>query len=146
MQITLKIINELRLQTAALKGRLIALSGNMLLSEPQNKAAETAIDGLNFIVCQYICLIRKAYGEKNCWKLEEIDKPIGPKEVSVSPRVQLKEIIESARDINIKMITLPGQDGCNDEQSQAIEKLVSGFAEWRMEHLKQLEISFANKS
>ena len=143
MRNTLEIINELRGDLAALKSRLIALSENRLLSESQSEAVEQAVSGLSFVVCQYMCLVRKAYGEKDCWRLEEIDKPPEQKEVSVSPRILLTEIIESAREINVKMITLPGQDGCNDKQSKAIEQLVSGYADWRIGDLNQLAISFA---
>ena len=143
MRTTREIIKELRSDLAALKSRLIALSENKLLSESQSEAVDQAMLGLSFIVCQYICMIRKAYGEHFWYRLEKVDKPPEPKEVSVSPRSQLTEIIENVREINVKMITLPGRDGCNDEQSKAIGQLFSGYADWRIDNLNQLVISFA---
>jgi hypothetical protein len=140
---SLGIINELRVDIASLKGKIIALSGNRLLSDKQKEAIEQVQQGLSFVVCQYICLVRKAYGEKDCWKLEDIDKPAELKNVSISPNVLLLEITGNAQDLNRKMLNLPGQNGCNDEQSKAIVNLIRGYSDWRIEHLNQLTKSFA---
>jgi len=92
--------------------------------------------------------LRKSFGDRLWYRLEDIDKPEMDKEKNESNYgIHSKAIIETlkdkARELNKKLLLLPGENGCSDDQSKQIGRLFEGMKIWRIEHLKQLEISFA---
>ena len=148
MQKTMEIINEIRKDFAVIKGILLYLQNLRRFSDDQTKAIDDSLQGFSFIQNQYIGQLRKSFGDRLWYRLEDIDKPEMDKEKNESNYgIHSKAIIETlkdkARELNKKFLLLPGENGCSDDQSKQIGRLFEGMKIWRIEHLKQLEISFA---
>jgi len=148
MQKTMEIINEIRKDFAVIKGILLYLQNLRRFSDDQTKAIDDSLQGFSFIQNQYIGQLRKSFGDRLWYRLEDIDKPEMDKEKNESSYgIHTKAIIETikekARELNKKLLLLPGENGCSDDQSKQIGRLFEGMKIWRIEHLKQLEISFA---
>jgi len=148
MQKTMEIINEIRKDFAVIKGILLYLQNLRRFSDDQTKAIDDSLQGFSFIQNQYIGQLRKSFGDRLWYRLEDIDKPEMDKEKNESNYgIHSKAIIETlkdkARELNKKLLLLPGENGCSDDQSKQIGRLFEGMKIWRIEHLKQLEISFA---
>ena len=144
---SIDIIKELRKDFAEILGILLYLQDLRQFSESQTEAIDKAVQGFSFIVVQYIGEIRKSYGEPLWYRLEDIDKPKMDKEknesrygihtVSIIEQIKIK-----ARDLNKKLLTLPGENNCSDEQSKLIGRLFDGLENWRNEHLMNLVSAF----
>jgi len=168
MATSIEILQEIRRDFAGITGILLYLQnlrpplplyllsqkaqgqngGGRHFSESQTKAIDQALEVFSFVQVQYIGELRKSFGERLWYRLEDIDKPEMDKEKNqVSYGIDTKAIIEtlkeSARELNKKLLLLPGENGCSDEQSDRISRLIEGLTTWRIENLKQLEISFA---
>ena len=148
MATTLDILREIRRDFAVITGILLYLQNLRQFSDDQANAIEKALQGFSFVNVQYIGELRKSFGDRLWYKLEEIDKPVMDKEKNeLSYGIHSKAIIETikekARELNKKLLLLPGENGCSDDQSKQIGQLFEGMKIWRMEHLKQLEKSFA---
>ena len=144
----MEIINEIRKDFAVIKGILLYLQNLRRFSDDQTKAIDDSLQGFSFIQNQYIGQLRKSFGDRLWYRLEDIDKPEMDKEKNESNYgIHSKAIIETlkdkARELNKKLLLLPGENGCSDDQSKQIGRLFEGMKIWRIEHLKQLEISFA---
>jgi len=144
---SIDIIKELRKDFAEILGILLYLQDLRQFSESQTEAIDKAVQGFSFIVVQYIGEIRKSYGEPLWYKLEEIDEPCMDKGKNVSnygihKAAIIARINEKARDLNKKLLTLPGENSCDDEQSKLIGRLFDGLENWRNEHLMNLVSAF----
>jgi hypothetical protein len=148
MATSIEILQEIRRDFAEITGILLYLQNLRQFSESQTKAIDNALEGFSFVQVQYIGEIRKSFGERLWYKLEDVDKPEMDEEKNrtnygIHSKSIIDRIKESARELNKKLLLLPGDKGCSDDQSKQIEKLFEGLKTWRIEHLKQLEISFA---
>jgi len=143
MATTIDILQEIRRDFAEITGILLYLQNLRQFSESQTEAIDEALQGFSFIVVQYIGQIRKSFGERLWYRLEDIDKPKMDKERNESNYgIHTASIIEliktKAKDLNKKLLTLPGDNSCTDEQSKNIGLLFDGLQTWRNEHLTNL--------
>ena len=154
MRTTLEILQEIRRDFAEITGILLYLQNLRRFSDSQTKAIDEALQGFSFVQVQYIGEIRKSFGDPFWYRLEDIDKPEMDKEKNqtsygIHSKTIIETIKEKARELNKKLLLLPGDNGCSDDQSEKddqskqIGRLFEGLKIWRMEHLKQLELSFA---
>jgi hypothetical protein len=135
MENTLEILYGLRKRTAALGSLLMAFSRMRGFSPGQDEAIETAVKGLLYFRCEFFGRVRKAYGDTEWQRLEEIDnlETVG---IEADRRMVLETIIAEARDLHRNMLMLPGIDGAkNGGQSKAVSGLLEGFECWRKEDL-----------
>jgi len=143
MATTIEILKEIRRDFAEITGILLYLQNLRRFSESQTKAIDKALQGFSFIVVRYIGEIRKSFGEPLWYRLEDIDKPKMDKEknesrygihtVSIIEQIKIK-----ARDLNRKLLLLPGENNCSDDQSKQISRLIEGLGTWRNENLTLL--------
>lgn len=142
MKTTLQIIEELRVDCAALMGLIIAMQKMRPFNKDQSKAIESTRQGLKFIQVEHFARLRLACGDEKGRKLEEIDRPIIPQNVSVNPATVLAEICDRAKELQLKLLEIPGDNGCDDTQSNIIKKLIEGFSDWRGHELGELKNAF----
>jgi len=140
---SIDIIKELRKDFAEILGILLYLQDLRQFSESQTKAIDKALQGFSFIVVRYIGEIRKSFGEPLWYRLEDIDKPKMDKEKNESRygihTVSIIELINTkSRDLNRKLLLLPGENNCSDDQSKQISRLIEGLGTWRNENLTLL--------
>lgn len=143
MATTIEILKEIRRDFAEITGILLYLQNLRRFSESQTKAIDKALQGFSFIVVRYIGEIRKSFGEPLWYRLEDIDKPKMDKEKNESRYgIHTVSIIEQintmAKELNKKLLTLPGENHCTDEQSEKIGLLFDGLENWRNENLTLL--------
>ena len=140
MDTTLEIIDDLRVDTADLAGKILLLSRRKVLSSDQRSAIDNAFKSLRFVTCHHFCLLRQAYGDDKWRKLGDIDIPdilrkdkeVKPDPVPVPIKLDLDEIVTNAKNLHQKMLELPGMNGSQEQgQSKAIEYLLMGFDFWR---------------
>lgn len=140
---SIDIIKELRKDFAEILGILLYLQDLRQFSESQTEAIDKALQGFSFIVVRYIGEIRKSFGEPLWYRLEDIDKPKMDKEKNESRygihTVSIIELINTkSRDLNRKLLLLPGENNCSDDQSKQISRLIEGLGTWRNENLTLL--------
>lgn len=144
---TIEILKEIRRDFAEITGILLYLQNLRQFSVSQKKAIDETLQGFSFIVVQYIGEIRKSFGDPLWYRLEDIDKPEMNKEKNESRYgIQTVSIIEQikikARELNKKLLTLPGENNCSDDQSKQISRLIEGLGTWRNENLTLLKKEF----
>jgi len=147
MATTIDILQEIRRDFAEITGILLYLQNLRQFSDSQKEAIDEALQGFSFIVVQYIGQIRKSFGEPLWYRLEEIDKPKMDKEKNESAYgIHTTSIIERinnrAMELNKKLLTLPGDNSCTDEQSKNIGLLFEGLQTWRNDDLAILKTAF----
>lgn len=145
MKTTLEILAELRSDAAALAGKLLSFSKRPELKPNQRRAVEETFNALRLIQNHHFCLIRRIYGDSNWQKLEPMDIPDRLDRLAEDPsqtEEALAEISQEARNLHTKILKLPGGNGCDGRQSDAIDYLMMGFGFWRIVELTLMQNQF----
>ena len=143
----IEIVNQLREDFAAIKGLLIHLQDLRDFGTEQRLTIESALSTFCFLQSWYLCQLRLQFGEQqpDCFRLEKIDKPPAGIRYSISIHTLFAELSEKAQELQRKILNLPGENGCSDDQSKTIDELQEGLRWWRNCELPRMIGTF-NKS
>lgn len=136
------IIDELRTDFTAIKGLLNHLSKLRSFSIEQELSIHAAWSSFGFLQSWCLCNIRKVFGDVNWSKLQDIDKPPEKIKSSINIKSILDNIQNQAKNLQVKILQLPGENGLTTDQAKEIDNLQEGLRWWRNVELPRLVSSF----
>jgi hypothetical protein len=143
---SIEIITDIRRQAAIVKSAILYLQQMRTISGDQKRVIEIVRLAFNKIIAREIKELRRLYGDEKFLVIENIDLIIQGDEASKRFGFHTKSLIEQIKKelslLQMKILTLPGDDGCNGLQSNALDNLQESLRSFRNQEFGELLNAF----